>query len=122
VLKLWILCFKNTFNKSPQSFKHGKKMKRTKAIHIRDILNDFYRENPQIKQKILEIRIRRAWGEILGPIIMRSTQNLYVKNQVMYVFLNSSVLRSELILNRKHLLKSLNDYTGSEVIRDIVIR
>jgi len=97
-------------------------MKRTKAIHIREILHDFYRENPQIKQKVLEIRIRRAWGEILGPMIMRSTQNMYIKNQVMYVFLNSSVVRSELILTRKRLLKSLNDYAGAEVIRDIVIR
>jgi len=97
-------------------------MKRTKAIHIREILHDFYRENPQIKQKVLEIRIQRAWGEILGPMIMRSTQNMYIKNQVMYVFLNSSVVRSELILTRKRLLKSLNDYAGAEVIRDIVIR
>jgi len=97
-------------------------MKRTKAIHIREILHDFYRENPQIKQKVLEIRIQRAWGEILGPMIMRSTQNMYIKNHVMYVFLNSSVVRSELILTRKRLLKSLNDYAGAEVIRDIVIR
>ena len=97
-------------------------MKRTKAIHIREILHDYYRENPQIKQKILEIRIRRAWGEILGPMIMRSTQNMYIKNHVMYVFLNSSVVRSELILTRKRLLKSLNDYAGAEVISDIVIR
>ena len=97
-------------------------MKRTKAIHIREILQDFYRENPQIMQKILETRIQRAWGEILGPMIMRSTQNMYIKNQVMYVFLNSSVVRSELILTRKRLLKSLNDYAGAEVIRDIVIR
>ena len=97
-------------------------MKRTKAIHIREILHDFYRENPQIRQKILEIRIQRAWGEILGPMIMRSTQNMYIKNRVLYVFLNSSVLRSELILSRQRLLKSLNDYAGAEVIRDIVIR
>ena len=97
-------------------------MKRTKAIHIREILHDFYRENPQVRQKILDIRIKRAWGDILGPMILRYTQNLYVKNRVLYVFLNSSVIRSELILSRKRLLKSLNEYAGAEVIRDIVIR
>jgi hypothetical protein len=97
-------------------------MKRTKALHIGEILHDFFRENPQLWQKILEIRIRRAWGEILGLSIMQSTQNLYVKNHVLYAFVNSSVLRNELILCRKRLLKSLNEYAGAEVIQDIVIR
>ena len=97
-------------------------MKRTQAIKISEILRDFYKENPQIRQKILEVRVQRAWGELLGPMIMRSTQQLFVKNRVLHVFLNSSVLRNELLLNRKRLLKSLNDYAGEEVINDIVIR
>ena len=97
-------------------------MKRINAVPIGEILQDFYKENPQLRQKILETRIQRAWGSILGPMIMRSTKNLFVKNRVLYVFVNSSVLRNELILNRKHLLKSLNAYAGGDVIGDIVIR
>ena len=31
-------------------------------------------------------------------------------------------VRSELVLCRERLVKSLNDYAGSEVIQDIVIR
>ena len=44
------------------------------------------------------------------------------KDKVLYVSLTSSVLRSELVLCRERLVKSLNDYAGSEVIQDIVIR
>ena len=97
-------------------------MKRTQALHISEILQDFYKANPQLRQKLLEVRIQHAWSEVLGPMIMRSTQKLFVKNRVLHVFLNSSVLRNELLLNRKRLLKSLNDYVGEEVIGDIVIR
>jgi len=97
-------------------------MKRISAVPIGDVLRDFYRDNPQIKQKILEVRIQKAWGEILGPNIMRSTQRLFVKNRVLHVFLNSSVLRNELSMNKKRLLKSLNDYAGEEVIEKINIR
>ena len=97
-------------------------MKRTDAIPIGDILQDFLKDNPIAKQKILEIRIKRAWGDILGPMIMRSTQKLFVRNRVLYVFLNSSVLRSELSMNKKRLLKSLNDYAGEETITDVIIR
>jgi predicted nucleic acid-binding Zn ribbon protein len=97
-------------------------MKRTNALCIGEILNDFYKQNPQLWQKLLEIRIQRAWGEVLGSMIRQSTRNLYVKNRVLYVSVNSSVLRNELLMNRKRLLKSLNEYAGAEVIRDIVIR
>jgi predicted nucleic acid-binding Zn ribbon protein len=97
-------------------------MKRTNAEPVGEILHDFYKENPQLKQKILEVRIRRAWDEVLGPMIMRSTQKIFIKNRVLHVSLTSSVLRNELFLNRKRLLKNLNDYVGEEVIEDIVIR
>ena len=97
-------------------------MKRINAVPIGEILQNFYKENPQLWQKVLETRIKRAWGDILGPMIMRSTKNLFVKNRVLHVFVSSSVLRNELILNRKHLLKSLNEYVGEDVIGDIVIR
>lgn len=97
-------------------------MKRTNAQSIGELLQEFYKENPALRQKILEIRVQRAWGELLGPMIMRSTRNIYVKNRILYVFLDSSVLRSELILNKERILKSLNEYAEANVVQDIVIR
>lgn len=97
-------------------------MKRTNAQSIGELLQEFYKENSALRQKILEIRVQRAWGELLGPMIMRSTRNIYVKNRILYVFLDSSVLRSELILNKERILKSLNEYAEANVVQDIVIR
>ena len=72
--------------------------------------------------KIQEIRVLRAWGEILGPMVAQYTCNIYIKDKVLHVSLTSSVLRSELVLCRERLVKSLNDYAGATVIQDIVIR
>jgi hypothetical protein len=97
-------------------------MRRTNVQSISELLQHFYEENPQLKQKLLEIRIQRAWGEVLGATVLHSTRNLYVKNGVLYVSVNSSVLRSELLLNRERIVKKLNEYARAEVIRDVVIR
>lgn len=97
-------------------------MKRKNAQSIRELLQDFYTENPEIQQKILEIRVQRAWGEMLGPMVSKSTRNLYVKNRILYVSLNSSVLRSELILNKDRLLKGLNKYVETDFVLDIILR
>ncbi|MDR2138351.1 MAG: DUF721 domain-containing protein [Tannerella sp.] len=97
-------------------------MRRRNAESIGEILQHFYDEHPLIRQKLQEVRIRRAWGAVLGNMVMHATRNLYVKNRILYVSVNSSVLRNELMLNREGLVRRLNDYAGAEVIRDVVLR
>jgi F0F1-type ATP synthase delta subunit len=97
-------------------------MKRKNSQTVGEVLKDFFEDNAELYEKMLEIRLQRGWGEILGPMIQQYTRNVYVKNHVLYVSLTSSVLRSELTLCREKLIKSLNDYAGSNVIYDIVIR
>ncbi len=97
-------------------------MKRNNSQKLGELLRDFFEDNTELYEKMMEIRIRRAWQEVLGPMVLQYTRNVYVKDRVLYVSLTSSVLRSELVLCREKLVKSLNDYAGSQVIRDIVIR
>jgi predicted nucleic acid-binding Zn ribbon protein len=96
-------------------------MKRKNTQSISEVLKDFFEDNAELYEKMLEIRIQRGWKEILGPMILQYTRNVYIKNHVLYVSLTSSVLRSELTFSREKLVKSLNDYAGSNVIHDIVI-
>jgi hypothetical protein len=97
-------------------------MRRKNAQTIGEALKDFFEENTELRKKILEIRIKRAWEEVLGPMIQQYTRNIYVKNNTLYVSLTSSVLRNELTLSRDKLVKSLNNYAGSVVIHTIIIR
>ncbi|MDR1330890.1 MAG: DUF721 domain-containing protein [Tannerella sp.] len=97
-------------------------MKRSNVKHISELLQGFYDENPELRQKLMEARVLRAWGEVLGPATVRATRNLYVKNGVLYASVNSSVLRNELWLNRERLKKILNEYAGMDVVRDVIIR
>lgn len=97
-------------------------MKRTNTQKIGEAFREFFQENPVLYQRMMEIRIRRAWSEVLGNTIMTYTKNVYVKDGVLHVTLTSSVLRNELMFSRDRLVKSLNDYAGSSVIRDIIFR
>lgn len=97
-------------------------MRRRNAQTIGEVLRDFFEDNTELYENILEIRIQRAWKEVLGPMVMQYTRNIYVRDHILYVSLTSSVLRSELTLCRERLVKSLNEYAGAAFIRDIVIR
>ena len=59
---------------------------------------------------------------MVGPVITRYTTNLFIKNQVLYVSLSSSVIRQELMMGREMLIRNLNAQVGSQVIVNIVFR
>ena len=95
-------------------------MQRRNTQTLGEVLRDFFEDNTELYEKMMEIRVQRAWGEVLGPTIMQYTRNIYVRDKVLHVSLTSSVLRSELTLCRERLVKSLNDYAGASVITNIV--
>ncbi len=97
-------------------------MKRRNTQTIGEVLRDFFEDNTELYEKILDVRIQRAWHETLGPTINYYTRSLFVRDHILYVSLTSSVLRSELLLSKDRLIKSLNDFAGRTVIRDIVMR
>ena len=92
------------------------------ARDLGSILKELMEENTLLKSRIAEHRVLRAWKEILGEGVSKYTSNLYIKRGVLFVHLNSSVLRAELMMNKKGLIEKLNEYAEMEIIRDIVLR
>ena len=93
-------------------------MRRTNTVSIMQMVAEVFGEY-KIDGKIKESRIIAAWSQVLGPLA-KPTDELYIKNKVLFVRLLSSVIRNELSMMRSTLLRSLNEKAGEEVITDIV--
>lgn len=96
-------------------------MKRNNAEQIGDVLRQFLRQQG-LETPLNEYRLVDAWKDVVGPVITRYTMNLFIKNQVLYVSLSSSVIRQELMMGREMLIRNLNAQVGSQVIVNIVFR
>lgn len=66
------------------------------------------------------VRITNSWEKVVGSIFAKHTTNLYVKNKKLFVYLDSSVLRNELYMERTEIVKKLNAEIGKKVITEIV--
>ncbi|OJU55731.1 MAG: hypothetical protein BGN96_12060 [Bacteroidales bacterium 45-6] len=97
-------------------------MRKKNTESIGEVLSQFFSENEVFQKKLGENRILNGWEELLGASIASYTTNLYIRNSILHVHVSSSVLRSELIINRHNLVKKLNKHAGMEVIKDIVFR
>jgi Protein of unknown function (DUF721). len=96
-------------------------MRRSKTISLAEAIKDFVKEM-NMEGKLNEIGLINSWEEIVGKAISSRTSNIYIKDQVLYVHLNSSVVRNELLMLRQELIERLNQKAGTEVIRDIVLK
>lgn len=72
-----------------------------------------------LETPLLQKRLIDAWPIVAGPAIARYTQEVYIRNQTLYVRLSSPALRAELSMRCQELVQQLNDYVQSQVIADI---
>jgi Protein of unknown function (DUF721). len=96
-------------------------MRRSKTISLAEAVNDYIKEM-NLGGKLSEISVINSWEEIVGKAISSRTTKIFIKDHILYVHLNSSVVRNELLMLREALREKLNKKAGSEVIIDIVLR
>lgn len=96
-------------------------MRRSKTISLAEAMKDYIREM-NLEGKLNEIELIDSWEETVGKAIASRTSKIYIKDQVLYIYLNSSVVRNELLMLRQGLKDRLNEAAGSEVIKDIVLK
>ena len=96
-------------------------MKRGETKSIAELVRATCREEG-LETPLNEFRLVQAWSKVLGPAVQSYTKEVEIYNQVLFVKVTSSVLRQELHMNRKSLVRKLNDYVKAQVITDIVLR
>jgi predicted nucleic acid-binding Zn ribbon protein len=96
-------------------------MRRSKTITIAEAVNDYIKEM-NLGEKLSEVTVISSWEEIVGKVISSRTSKIFIKDHILYVHLNSSVVRNELLMLREALKEQLNKKAGRQVIKDIVLR
>lgn len=96
-------------------------MRKREAQSLSEILGESLK-NLQIDGKINETRVIDAWSEVVGPVISAHTGNKYVSRRVLYVQMDTPIVRNELQLMRQSLVERLNKAAGADTIKDIVFR
>lgn len=97
-------------------------MRKRNTESIGEVLKQFFEENSFFKRKLAESRVISGWSKVLGNVVASYTGNIYLRNNILYVHLTSSVLRAELMACKDRLVTNLNEHAGMNVVKDIVFR
>ena len=72
-----------------------------------------------LETPLLQKRLIDAWPTVMGDVIAGYTQNLYIRNQTLFVHLTSPALRADLSMQRQEIVRRLNESVGSQVIAEV---
>ena len=82
---------------------------------IEKLLNHY-----KLRGKFDETGIVAMWPEIMGTAVANRTKQIYIHQRKLFVRIESSVVKNELLIVKSAIVDKLNEKTGSQVITDIV--
>lgn len=93
-------------------------MKKSNSEQVGVILRRFMRDEG-LETPLNQFRLMSAWKDVMGDGIEQYTGDMFIKNQTLFVKINSSVLKNNLMMMRTSLVDKLNNTVNAQVITDI---
>lgn len=75
----------------------------------------------KLRRKYDETALIASWPELMGQAIANRTKQLYIRDKKLFVKVESSVIKNELVLMRSQIIGRMNERAGQVVIEDIVL-
>jgi hypothetical protein len=74
----------------------------------------------KLRRKFDETSLIAAWPELMGKAVANRTSQLYIRDRKLFIRIESSVLKNELVMIRSEIVKRMNEKAGSSVLDDVV--
>ncbi|MFC7525899.1 DUF721 domain-containing protein [Parapedobacter sp. GCM10030251] len=75
----------------------------------------------KLRRKFDETALISAWPQLMGNAIANRTKQLYIRDKKLFVKVESSVIKHELLLMRSQIIGRMNEHVGQVVIEELVI-
>ena len=75
----------------------------------------------KLKRKFDETGIKTAWPKIMGKPVANRTKQVYIFNRKLFLQIESSVIRSEIVMMKSQIIEKVNDRAGSVLIDEIIL-
>ena len=94
-------------------------MRKKETQPLKGVIRE-YLESLGHSRKIKEISVIASWEKLMGKMVARHTKKIFIRNKTLYVYLDSSVMRSELIMMKEEIRTQLNNQAGVEVVQKVM--
>ena len=79
-------------------------------------------EKSHWKPKVVELRMRDEWEEIVGKTISKYTRTISLNGKKLTIYTDVAPLKQELLLGKEQLVVRINEYFQERVVEEIMIK
>lgn len=74
----------------------------------------------RLKHKYDETYAVSSWEEVVGKAVANRTKEIFIREQKLYLRIESSVVKNELKMMRQQIIERLNEKAGAEVVLEMI--
>lgn len=75
----------------------------------------------KLRRKFDETSLIAAWPELMGNAIANRTKEIYIRDKKLFLRIESSVIKNELLMMRSQILEKMNDKAGDRVVEEMIL-
>lgn len=94
-------------------------MRRKNEISLGDGLKAFLKESG-LEDKLVKTELLVNWDTVMGPAVANKTSDIQFRRGILYIQLQSSVLRQELQLHKSKIIQAMNESVNKmDLVKDV---
>jgi hypothetical protein len=74
----------------------------------------------KIKRRFDETSIIANWSDLVGKYVANRTKEIFVGNKKLYLRIESSVIKNELLLIRSQIIQKINEEAKEVIVEEII--
>ncbi len=95
-------------------------MKRSPILSMNDAIREYFEENPDLHEKILERKAKILIDKHFENL-KKYIDALFVKDGTIYIRVNSANMRNYLITEKEEIIRTINQQIGVYLISNMII-
>lgn len=93
-------------------------MKSTNEYNLKDLMMAYFKAN-HTEMKFYNAQLQSSWEKIVGKTIAQRTKSVFLKDKKLFIRLDSSSLKNDLMYLKPALLQKLNEALDANIIEAV---
>jgi hypothetical protein len=96
-------------------------MAKSNLIKLGDAIAQLFSEE-KLDEKYSIFAIRNGWEGIVGKTVAKHTTQINYNAGVLFVSIDSDVIRNEMAYSKNDLIEKINKFVGKRLIKELVLK